>query len=109
MKMKAVLTALVLLAATVATSLTFNVVVLPAKSIIHLSHPREVTLSGFCNSSPCNFQWFVVLSNSGVGGLVGNAGPQVVFVPGTVEGRAYVFAKEIFSGTTVQAIVDVVP
>jgi len=68
--------------------------------------PTTMTFDAFCNATPCNISWVVILSNANVGSIDRQSGPQTTFNAGSSPGTAYIFASD-GNGHMAQAKVDV--
>jgi hypothetical protein len=66
----------------------------------------QMNFDAFCNFSPCNINWILVLSNPNVGTIDRSTGPQTTFTVGSAPGTAYIFASD-GNGHMAQAKVDV--
>jgi hypothetical protein len=53
-----------------------------------------IKLNAFCNSTPCNLTWMVVLSSDGVGSIDNTTGPNTTFTAGTLPGTAIVIVHD---------------
>lgn len=86
---------------------TFHVALLPASATLNIAGPTtQKTFDAFCNSTPCNITWVLVLSNSNVGSIDNTSGPQTTFTVGTTPGTAYIIASD-GNGHMAQAKVEV--
>jgi hypothetical protein len=111
MNRKKVLLGLGVTAAVLALSLTafatLHIALLPATATLNMAGPTtQMTFDAFCNFTPCNITWVVVLSNSNVGSIDNTSGPQTTFTVGTSAGTAYIIASD-GNGHIAQAKVDV--
>jgi hypothetical protein len=90
------------------TALAANrVALLPASGSLSIAgQSTQMNFDAFCNFSPCNISWVLVLSNSNVGSIDRTAGPQTTFTVGSSPGTAYIFASD-GNGHMAQAKVDV--
>jgi hypothetical protein len=97
------------------TVVTLAISALAASRIALLPASGNLTVNGqttslnfdaFCNFTPCNITWVLVLSNSNVGTIDRTSGPQTTFTIGTSPGTAYIFASD-GNGHMAQAKVDV--
>lgn len=55
----------------------------------------QITLSAYCNQTPCQIEWTQLWSNSIVGTINNTAGPQTTFQAGSVPGTAIVKATNV--------------
>ena len=101
MKRNKIKLGIAVVAAVLALSLTGlaadQVFVTPDSQTISLSGnvpAPQVTLSAFCNSTPCDIRWTVILSNSQVGSIDTRSGPVVNFTMGAEPGTAYIAASD---------------
>jgi hypothetical protein len=95
------------LALTVAAFAANRVALLPGSGTLNVSGPTtQMNFDAFCNFTPCNINWIVVLSNPNVGSIDRTSGPQTTFTVGTASGTAYIFASD-GNGHMAQAKVDV--
>jgi hypothetical protein len=95
------------LALTVAAFAANRVALLPGSGTLNVSGPTTtMNFDAFCNFTPCNITWIVVLSNPNVGSIDRTSGPQTTFTVGTAAGTAYIFASD-GNGHMAQAKVDV--
>jgi hypothetical protein len=84
-----------------------HVALLPASATLSVSGPNHVvTLDAFCNMTPCNITWIVVLSESNVGSITHTTGPQTNFIVGTTPGTAEIIASD-GQGHTAHATITV--
>jgi hypothetical protein len=84
-----------------------RVALLPASGSLTITgNTTQMNFDAFCNFSPCNITWILVLSNSNVGSIDRTSGPQTTFTIGTSPGTAYIFASD-GNGHMAQAKVDV--
>ena len=80
---------------TAAFSADRKIALLPAEATVHIGGPDvRVELNAFCNQTPCNIQWYIVLSNSEVGSITNTSGPTTTFASGSILGTAIVFASD---------------
>jgi hypothetical protein len=92
---------------TVAAFAANRVALLPASGNLNVGGPTtSIDFDAFCNFSPCNITWTVVLSNSNVGSIDRTSGPQTTFTVGTSPGTAFIFASD-GNGHIAQAKIDV--
>ena len=99
--------AVAVLALTIAAFAANRVALLPASGTLSLAGPNTtLTFDAFCNFTPCNITWVVVLSNPNVGSIDMTTGPQTTFTVGTSSGTAYIFASD-GNGHMGQAKIDV--
>ncbi len=86
---------------------TLHIALLPATATLNIAGPTtQKTFDAFCNFTPCNITWILVLSNSNVGSIDNTTGPQTTFTVGTTPGTAYIIASD-GNGHIAQAKVDV--
>ena len=84
-----------------------HVALVPTTATLDIAGPTTAkTFDAFCNFTPCNITWVVVLSNANVGSIDNTSGPQTTFTVGTAPGTAYIFASD-GNGHMAQAKVDV--
>lgn len=84
-----------------------RVALLPAAGTLSLVGPNtSLDFDAFCNFTPCNITWVVVLSNPNVGSIDRTSGPQTTFTVGSSTGTAYIFASD-GNGHMGQAKIDV--
>jgi len=97
----------VVLAVTIAAFAANRVALLPGSGTLNVAGPTtQMNFDAFCNFTPCNITWIVVLSNSNVGSIDRTSGPQTTFTVGSSPGTAYIFASD-GNGHMAQAKVDV--
>jgi hypothetical protein len=95
------------LSLTLAAFAANRVALLPANGNLNVGGPTtSIDFDAFCNFSPCNITWTVVLSNANVGSIDRTSGPQTTFTVGSSPGTAFVFASD-GNGHIAQAKVDV--
>jgi hypothetical protein len=86
---------------------TTHIALLPGSATLSMAGPTtSVDLDAFCNFTPCNIQWIVILSNANVGSITNTTGPTTTFNVGTEVGTAHVIATD-GAGHTAQATVTV--
>jgi hypothetical protein len=86
---------IVILALTSGAFAANHVALLPANATLSVSGPNQtVTLDAFCNMTPCNITWIMVLSDSTVGSIDNTSGPQTTFTVGTTPGTAEIIASD---------------
>lgn len=97
------------------TVVTLAISALAASRVALLPSAGNLTVGGqttsmnfdaFCNFTPCNINWILVLSNPNVGSIDRSTGPQTTFSIGSSPGTAYIFASD-GNGHMAQAKVDV--
>ncbi len=85
----------VLLLAATAFSTGRKVAVFPTSATVNVNGPTtSVDLEAFCNQTPCNIQWTLVLSGASVGSINNLSGPTTTFTAGTATGTALVIAND---------------
>ncbi|HZU42784.1 MAG TPA: hypothetical protein VE994_08940 [Terriglobales bacterium] len=85
----------VLLLAATAFSTGRKVAVFPTSATVNVNGPTtSVDLEAFCNQTPCNIQWAIVLSGANVGSINNQTGPTTTFSAGTATGTALVIAND---------------
>ena len=97
MKRYSTLLLVVLSLALVATAFAGDrkIALLPTEATVHIGGPDvRVDFEAFCNQTPCNIQWYIVLSNSEVGKITNTSGPTTTFLSGSVPGTAIVFVSD---------------
>ena len=73
------------------TALALNI----TSAVLHVGGPDvKVELDAFCNSTPCNLSWSVILSTSKVGWIDNTNGPTTNFSCGPTPGTAIVVVKD---------------
>lgn len=83
-----VLTPLALMAGT-------KLAMLPGSGTVYINGPvSSITLDAFCNATPCNLSWMVVLSSDGVGSINNTTGALTTFTAGSVPGTAIVIVHD---------------
>ena len=88
-------TVCVLLLTSTAFSTGRKVAVFPATATVNINGPTSnIELEAFCNQTPCNIQWILVLSGSTVGSISNTTGPTTTFTAGTGTGTAIVIASD---------------
>ena len=99
--------AVAVLTLTVAAFAASRIALLPASGTLNITGQNtQMDFDAFCNFSPCNISWVVVLSNPNVGSIDRTTGPQTTFTVGTAPGTAYIFASD-GNGHIGQAKIDV--
>jgi hypothetical protein len=94
-------------ALTISAFAASRVALLPAAGNLTINgNTTQMNFDAFCNFSPCNITWILVLSNSNVGSIDRTSGPQTTFTIGSSPGTAYIFASD-GNGHMAQAKVDV--
>jgi hypothetical protein len=72
-----------------------KVAIFPASATVNVGGPvSTIELEAFCNQTPCNIQWILVLSGSDVGSISNTTGPTTTFTAGTGTGTAIVIASD---------------
>jgi hypothetical protein len=72
-----------------------KVALFPTTASVNVNGPvSTVELQAFCNQTPCNIQWIIVLSASDVGTINNQTGPTTTFTAGTGAGTAIVIASD---------------
>jgi hypothetical protein len=98
MKNKKVILAVSLLMLTLAPmslSAGTKLALLPTSGTVYVDGPVfSLNLDAFCNATPCNLSWQVVLSNDGVGSINNQTGPVTTFTAGGVAGTAIVIVRD---------------
>jgi len=86
---------LVLILVPAAFAVGGKVAVDPPTATVYINGPTySVELEGFCNTTPCNLTWILVLSSSNVGSLDTTTGPVVHFAVGTTPGTAMIIVRD---------------
>jgi hypothetical protein len=68
---------------------------LPHAATVYVNGPvTSVTLDAFCNATPCNLTWMVILSADGVGSIDNTSGPTSTFTAGSLPGTAIVIVHD---------------
>lgn len=68
---------------------------LPGTGTVYVNGPvTSLTFDAFCNATPCNLTWMVVLSSDGVGSINNTSGPATTFTAGSVAGTAILIVHD---------------
>jgi hypothetical protein len=68
---------------------------MPGAGTVYVNGPvTSLTLDAFCNSTPCNLSWVVILSSDGVGNIDNSSGPKTTFTAGSLPGTAIVIVRD---------------
>ena len=82
-----------------------KVAVMPHQAMVNVTGPTtSVDLEAFCNQSPCNITWYLVLSRSDVGSISTTTGGVTTFTAGAGAGTAFVHAMDGFGNTATVTI-----
>jgi len=99
--------AVVVLSLTIAAFAANRVALLPVNGTLNVAGPTtQMDFDAFCNFTPCNITWTLVLSNANVGSIDRTTGPQTTFTVGSSPGTAFIFASD-GNGHMAQAKIDV--
>lgn len=67
----------------------------PSNGTVYNAGPvSTIKFNAFCNATPCNLSWMVVLSSGGVGSIDNTSGPNTTFTAGGTTGTAIVIVHD---------------
>jgi hypothetical protein len=67
----------------------------PTSATVYVNGPvYSVTFDAFCNATPCNLTWTVILSSDGVGSINNTSGPATTFTAGSIPGTALLIVRD---------------